>query len=102
MAHGWLEWVARKKVENICPIKNRSEVHLGERALPVDRFGVPTSTVYQFHGCFWHEYSRAKIAGVVNHPHTGKAIEELYQKTLKTNTYVSSLGNRLVVMWECQ
>ena len=30
--------------------------------------------------------------GVVNHPHTGRAMEELYLETLERDTYVSSLG----------
>ena len=102
MAHGWLEWVARERGENICHFKNGGEVRLGARALPVDGFGVSTSTAYQFHGCFWHGHPCAKTAGVVNHPHTGKAMEELYRETLEKDTYVSSLGYGLVVMWECQ
>ena len=46
--------------------KNGCEVRLDERALSVDRFGVSTSTAYQFHGWFWHEHPCAKTAGVVN------------------------------------
>ena len=42
-----------------------------------------------------------KTAGVVNHPHTSRAIEELYQETLERNAYVCSLGYGLV-MWKCQ
>ena len=52
VAHGWLEWVAREKGENIRHFKNGSEVRLGERVLSVDGFGVSTSTAYKFHGCF--------------------------------------------------
>ena len=64
-------------------------MNLGERAFPVDGFGVSTSTAYQFHGCFWHGHPCVKTAGVVKHPHTGKAMEELYQETLEKDTYVS-------------
>ena len=60
-----------------------------------------TSTAYQLHGCFWHRHQCVKTAGTVNHLHTGKAMEELDLETLK-DTYLSSLGYGLVVMWECQ
>ena len=102
VAHGWLEWVAREKGENIRHFKNGSEVRLGERVLSVDGFGVSTSTAYQFHGCFWHGHPCVKTAGNVNHPHTGKAMEQLHRETLERDAYVSSLGYGLVVMWECQ
>ena len=52
VVHGWLKWVAREKGENTCHLKSGGEVRLGERALPVDGFGVSTSTAYKFHGCF--------------------------------------------------
>ena len=77
-------------------------MRLDERALYVDGFGASTSTVYQFHGCFWHGHPCVKTAGVVNHRHTGKAMEELYRETLEKDTYVSSLGYKRVVIWECQ
>ena len=77
-------------------------MNLGERAFPVDGFGVSTSTAYQFHGCFWHGHPCVKTAGVVNHRHTGKAIEEIHRETLERDAYVSSPGYGLVVMWECQ
>ena len=67
VAHGWLEWVALKIGENIRHFENRDEVCLGERALPVDEFGVSSSTAYQFHGCFWHGHPCVKTAEVVNH-----------------------------------
>ena len=67
VAHGWLEWVARKKGVNIRHFENRDEVRLGKRALSVDEFGVSSSTAYQFHGCFWHGHPCVKTAGVVNH-----------------------------------
>ena len=47
-------------------------------------------------------FACVKIAEVVNHPHNGKAMEELYLETLERDAYVSSLGYRLVFMWECQ
>ena len=97
MAHGWLEWVARKREENIRYFKNGSEVCLGEGAFPVDGFGASTSTVYQFYGCFWHGHPCVKTAGVVNHSHTGRAIKELYRETLEKDAYVLSLSYRLVL-----
>ena len=73
--------MAREKGENIRHFKNGGEVRLGERALPVDGFGASISTVYQFHGCFWHGHPCVKTAVVVNHPHTVKAMEALYRET---------------------
>ena len=46
VAHGWLEWVAGKKGQNIRHFKNEVEVRLGECAFPVDGFSASTSTVY--------------------------------------------------------
>ena len=98
VVHGWLKWVAGEKGENIRHWKNGGEVRLGERALSVDRFRVSTSTAYKFHGCFWDGHPCVKTAEVVNHPHNGKAMEELYRETLERDAYVSSLGYRLVFM----
>ena len=72
-----------KKGESIRHFRNKGEVRLGERALSVDRFSASTSIVYRFHGCFWHGRLCVKTAGVVNHLHIGKAMEELYRKRFR-------------------
>ena len=73
VAYGWLEWTARKSEKNICHFKNDGEVRLDDRTLSVDGFGTSSSTVNQFHSCFWHEHPCTKTSGVDRHSYTGRA-----------------------------
>ena len=53
-ARGWLEWESRVRGCSIRHRDNGGEVRVGEQGLPVDGFCADSSTVFQFHGCYWH------------------------------------------------
>ena len=72
-------------------------MRVGEQGLPVDGFCADSSTVFQFHGCYWHGHPCPKNP-------QGSVEEEQkcrYKDTLEKEDYIRSLGYKLVVMWEC-
>jgi hypothetical protein len=105
-AHGWLEWEARRRGMHIRHEHNGGEVKVGDRLLPVDGFHASSSTVFQFHGCFWHghdcrdEASRQRDKSVSEM--RGVSARELFVATLEKDTYIRSLGYKLVTIWECE
>ena len=101
VAHAWLEWVSFSKHINIRHSMNGGEQRIGKHNLPVDGFCVETGEIFQFHGCFWHGHPCSKTKGVINHPVRNKAMEELYEDTVKKEEYLRHLGYTVNVMWEC-
>ena len=96
-ARGWLEWESRVRGCAIRHKDNGGEVRVGEQGLPVDGFCADSSTVFQFHGCYWHGHPCPKNP-------QGSVEEEQkcrYKDTLEKEDYIRSLGYKLVVMWEC-
>ena len=95
-ARGWLEWESRVRGCSIRHKDNGGEIRVGEQGLPVDGFCADKSTVFQFHGCYWHGHPC---------PKNPKRDEEeqrcRYKDTLEKEEYIRSLGYKLVVMWEC-
>ena len=97
-ARGWLEWESRVRGCKIRHRDNGGEVKLGESNLSVDGFCSESSTVFEFHGCYWHGHSC---------PMTATAGNEEEQRRKRTETaekddYIRSLGYKLVVMRECE
>lgn len=70
---------------------NGRERKLGQHGLPVDGFCEETNTVYQFHGCYWHQHTCSGAAA--NNP--------ILKETLDKERYLRSLGYKLKVIWEC-
>ena len=98
-AQGWLAWREFKDNVLIERAVNGGERRLGRHNLPVDGFCQSTSTVYQFHGCFWHGHDcGVDLSGNVR----GVPPEARLADTFKKEEYLKSLGYRLKVIWECQ
>jgi hypothetical protein len=104
-AHGWLEWEGRRRGICIRHEHNGGEVKVGDRLLPVDGFHAPTSTVFQFHGCFWHGHQCQEEASEKRDTSVsemrGVRAEDLFVATLEKDDYIRSLGYKLVTVWEC-
>ena len=103
-AHGWLEWESRQRGVHIRHQHNGGEVRVGDRNLPVDGFQAESSTIYQFHGCFWHGHDCARDSGPEKGTNVvrGMTAEELLLETREKDNYMRSLGYRVVTMWECE
>ena len=86
--------------------------HRGERIVAggkVDGYHPATKTVFQFHGCHWHDCihcfpnpeQKTEVIGIDK---KGNEItrEYAYQRTLKRSELIRSSGYRLVERWEHQ
>lgn len=103
VAHGWLEWEARAREEEIRHAMNGKEVKIGRHGLPVDGFCAATNTVYQFHGCFWHAHPCSKTSHLGEiHPVRKIPMSEVNAESIKKDAYIRSLGYTLVVVYECE
>lgn len=75
------------------------EFRLPGTRLLVDGYDGPSNTVYQFHGDFWHG-NPSRFDQEQTNPVTNTTFRELYEKTLKTDSRIRSLGYNLVTIWE--
>jgi len=66
--------------------------------------GLCGTTVYEFHGCFWHgcptcyPLDRSKLT----HPRTHQSLSELFALTQKKQQVLESLGYTVVTKWELE
>ena len=98
-AQGWLAWSEFKDNVLIETAVNGGERRLGQHNLPVDGFSQDTSTVYQFHGCYWHGHDcGVPVDGTVR----GMTAEARLAQTRQKEEYFRSLGYRVKAMWECE
>jgi len=94
----WLEWLRHsQRVDIVHALNGRGKQG---RGYYVD--GLCGTTVYEFHGCFWHgcptcyPLDRSKIT----HPRTHQSLSELFALTQKKQQVLESLGYEVVVKWE--
>ena len=114
----WMEYVMSTSTEYIQHAGNLGEyevvLHTGKK-VKVDGYCAATSTVYQFHGCFWHGccYCYEADKGCPHRVRTyvnrkGKEMTvpikfgELYTHTFQISDWIRSAGYKLVEIWECQ
>lgn len=67
----------------------------------VDGYCLETNTVYEFHGSFWHGDPRLFKPEGINQVNK-KTYGDLYQDTLKRDDRITSMGYKLVVVWESE
>jgi hypothetical protein len=65
----------------------------------VDGYDVKTNTIYEFNGDFWHGNPEIYPADKIN-TKVNKTFGELYQKTLKKEASLKTLGYNVVSIWE--
>jgi len=94
----WLEWLQHSQGVDIAHALNgRGEQKVGTHYVD----GLSGTTVYEFHGCFWHgcptcypvDRSRVK------HPRTQQSMNELFALTIKKEV-LKSLGYTVITKWE--
>ena len=91
----WLVYEEKKlEGEKILHARRGREHYIPQLGAHVDGFReTPESKiVYQFHGCYFHGHNCPQ----------GSKNEQLYAKTLKSDSQIRELGYELIVMWECE
>jgi len=73
------------------------------KASPVDGYNHETRTVFQYHGCPFHEcpkcYLRYQEQMILNGRKTAK---ELYQATLNRTAVLRKMGYEVIEAWSCE
>jgi len=90
-------WLDSLKIDNL--IRTKHFKH-GKQRFIFDGFDPLTNTIYEFNGDFWHGNPKIYKAEDTNY-FLEKTFGELYEKTLKKESYLKALGFNLVTMWEC-
>ena len=80
--------------------------HGGERWVeraPVDGYNHKTKTVFQYHGCYWHEcqkcfpYDRNRIIN-----RYGQTREDRFKATFERTQKLRTAGYRVIEAWSCE
>ena len=98
-AQGWLAWMEFLSNTPIQTSMNDREARLGRHGLLVDGYAISSSTVYQFHGCYWHGHGCSS-----NSLKTIGERDSVTRKkeTLEKEAYLTHLGYKVVSIWECE
>ena len=77
-------------------------VKLGK--VKVDGYDPLTETVYEFHGCEFHECRKCKLNDrhVKTFHHPDRTVDEMYQTTKVKTDVLRAAGYTVVEKWECQ
>ena len=100
----WLHVVNRDLNHQIVHAGNSGEVRLSHGAdnFLVDGYVREPSTVYEFHGCFYHGCPTCFPNRYQKHPkHFGLTMHEVYAKTLQKTSKLRQHGYTVVEKWEC-
>lgn len=98
-AQGWLAHVEFSTGMILETLVSGGERRLGRHNLPVDGYHLPTGTVFQFHGCYWHGHGCSEAS---RQDARGETAADRLRATLQRDRYISSLGYPLIAMWECE
>jgi hypothetical protein len=95
----WLD-----NISNITGLYIKHMLNGGEYKIPGTRYTVDgyceeTNTIYEFHGDYWHGNPEVYAPDFTN-TMLKTSMGELYQKTIKREEIIKSLGYNLVVIWE--
>ena len=88
---------------NIQHTLNGSEKKLviDDKTYKVDGFCEETNTVYEFFGCFWHEYANCYKPNVINCKNQ-RDMGTLNDLTVKKRNTIKNAGYNHVSTYECQ
>ena len=98
MAAQWLTLVSSTTGRTIRHQSSGGEKHVGK--LLVDGWCAETRTAYQFHGCYFHDYTNCYEPQETN-ALNGKTMAKLLEDTKKTTAY-PRWHVYVVEMWECE
>jgi G:T-mismatch repair DNA endonuclease (very short patch repair protein) len=102
MAWTWLEYISQRDGIKIEHKYNGGEHRVGQHNLPVDGFYREEKTIFQFHGCLFHGHNCHITSNVDYNPINGKSLEELREDTKEKERYITKLGFKLIVKYECE
>lgn len=77
-------------------VKER-QVRIGKYV--VDGFDSSTNTIYEFNGDYWHGNPNKYNLNDINEK-TKTTFKELYEKTLKKESFLKSIGYNVISIWE--
>lgn len=89
--HKWLD--SLKIIDRSISIK------IGRKKYIVDGFDSKTNTIYEFYGDYWHGNIN-KFPAKKQHPVLKGTYQEIYDKTMKREEELKSLGYKIVSIWE--
>ena len=75
------------------------ERKIGPKGIPCDGFHIPSKTIYQYHGCYWHGCTCVQPA---ENSHYYDEWNTKRLKTEKMNNYHRIYSNNLVIMRGCE
>ena len=78
---------------------NDREVRTGHHGLIVHGYGPSSKTVYQSHGCYWHDHGCSiDSSKTIGDRHTSSHRKD----TLDKENYLQHLGYEVTSIWECE
>ena len=101
----WLEWVSRQKGIKIRhALSPGGEFRVPGTRYKADGYDPISSTIWEYNGCVWHGCPQTfkNNRGMLKHPYTKQSFSELYRETLEKRKKLTSMGYKVVTMWECQ
>ena len=100
LMYDWMDYVSETK-----GIKIEHKLNTGKEkkvgVFPLDGFDEEHNTIFQFHGCYWHEHN-CWLTKSVNNAKWHKDRQQKYDKTNETTQYLQSRGFNVIEMWECE
>ena len=94
----WLDFISKYNEINIQHAENGGEHKILNSNYKADGFCEETNTIYEFHGDYWH--GNPKIYEPNHKTFYGKTSGELYENTLKKETFIKEQGYNLTIIWE--
>ena len=84
-------------------VGNAGEYHVPGTPFTVDGFHPETTTVYEFHGCFWHGCPKCYPVRHEKHLRLlNRTMRDVYEKTRAKMTTLCQKRYNVIEMWECQ
>jgi len=82
---------------------NAGEYRVPATGFFVDGYCQDTSTVYEFHGCFWHGCPHCYPVRDEKHLRLcDRTMQDVYEKTQQKMRQLHILGYNVIEMWECE
>ena len=84
-------------------VGNAGEYKIPESRYFVDGYDATTNTVYEFHGCFWHAYTKCFPNRHEPHKrHLNRTMNDIRQLTQRKVQFLRDKSFQVVECWECE
>ena len=96
----WFKYITSKENINIGHACNGNEIKINVdgNINKVDGFCEQTNTIYQFHGCYFHDCNHCYDELTINKVNN-REMRQLYERTIRINNLLKTKCN-LVTIWE--